>query len=270
MNRSTSYLPLLKQVRSIAVRAGIATLKHYKKATLKTYQKHDQSPLTEADLESHKIIEKGLLKIDSKIPIISEEADLPSIKKRLKWNTFWLVDPLDGTKEFIKQNGEFTINIALIKNRTPVLGVVYAPTKQITYYGALGVGSKIKRADQYPKKITSSLHRGKKYRVVVSRSHPSEKLSEYLKQFDSVQTILVGSSLKLCYVADGSADVYPRFGPTMEWDVAAGDAVFRYATQKHHRANASPLIYNKQNLKNGSFILSSIPKNELPAFTHDE
>lgn len=254
---------ILDQIRQIAEEAGRATLKYYGE-NLRIQIKEDDSPLTMADLASHTVICEGLKQLDSSIPVISEEADLPDTDKRLRWDRFWLVDPLDGTKEFIKQNGEFTVNIALIEGGIPTHGVVNVPVQNRSYFGASGVGSTILGKGAEPIKITANCSQKESYKVVISRSHPSDNLAAYLKLFSKAETVPVGSSLKMCYVADGTADVYPRFGPTMEWDVAAGDAVFRYATEAADKTNNSPLTYNKATLKNSSFILSAIPPQYLP------
>lgn len=231
--------------------------------------KADHSPLTKADKAAHQVIANALSV--TQFPLLSEEgADIP-YKQRRKWGTFWLVDPLDGTKEFIKRNGEFTVNIALIEKGVPVLGVIYVPVLKMLYYGSLEEGafklidvssrsqpssSEIRaRAQRMP---ISMAHQG--IVVVASRSHMTEETRFFIdnlrKQGKPVTMISSGSSLKFCLVAEGSADVYPRFAPTMEWDTAAGHAIVRASgCQVYQSDEKSPLRYNKEDLHNPWFIV---------------
>ena len=189
------------------------------------------------------------------IPILSEEGQEINYSDRKEWNLFWLIAPLDGTKEFIKRNGEFTVNIALIENGQPIAGVVYAPTKNTFWYGARDIGSFIIKGDTSPKKISVIDNVDKAIKIVSSRSHPSKKLQKYLDRFENHEILNMGSSLKICLVADGSAHIYPRLGPTMEWDSGAGHAVLRYAGGSlTDTTTGEELIYNKQNLLNPDFI----------------
>ena len=223
--------------------------------------KTDSSPLTLADTAAHKIIVKGLRELTPDIPIISEEAVLPEFSERSKWPMYWLVDPLDGTKEFVNRNGEFTVNIALIAENVPLVGVVCVPVQDRTYigntstmdarvYGAAGERQvKSRRFSEKPTDI----------KVVASRSHVSNELRAYLKSIDEifsgVEMISMGSSLKLCALADAEADIYPRLGPTSEWDIAAAHAVLVAAGGQIYVSDGSPLTYNmKEDILNPNFI----------------
>lgn len=215
----------LEQLCQIAKKAGTAILEVYN-GEIAVETKSDNSPLTAADKASHQVIAAGLEALTPEIPILSEEGkDIP-YQERKNWRRFWLVDPLDGTKEFIKRNGEFTVNIALIEGGAPVLGVVYVPVQDKLYVGVVGQGAYVQQADAQPEPIqvrTPDAQAG--LTVVMSRSHPSPELAEYLKNIEVAEALPVGSSLKLCVVAEGRADLYPRLGPTMEWDTGAGQAV---------------------------------------------
>jgi len=248
----------LKKVIAIAQKAGSKIMEIYNRPEtvgFKVTTKSDHSPLTEADLSAHTVIVEELSKLTPGIPIISEESQLPDYNERSEWNSFWLVDPLDGTKEFIKRNGEFTVNIALIEEGVPVLGVVYAPAKKLLYFAEMASGSFKQVGEEEATRIFSSkADSSVPLRMIESRSHGSEALETYLKEnnLKIKERISSGSSIKICLVAEGKADFYPRMAPTMEWDVAAGDAIYRYScTQGIH---SSGIIYNKPNLKNESFI----------------
>lgn len=248
---------MLKEIIGVAKEAGAAILEYYdKEEDVEVSRKEDDSPLTKADLASHRVIMEGLKKIDPETPVISEESGIPDHKERQKWSKFWIVDPLDGTKEFIKKNGEFTVNIALIDEGIPVLGVVYVPDKETTYYATKGEGAFKQEGVESPERIYSEpAQKGEALVAMQSRSHGSEKLIEQLseKGLEIKETIPAGSSLKFCLVAEGKADIYPRMGPTMEWDVAAGDCVYRYSAREG--AHYSPLTYNKPDLKNDGFLI---------------
>ncbi|WP_158738678.1 3'(2'),5'-bisphosphate nucleotidase CysQ [Alteribacillus sp. YIM 98480] len=231
--------------------------------------KEDESPLTIADERAHYIIKTKLEQKYPHIPILSEEGNHLSYDKRASWEKFWLVDPLDGTKEFIKKNGEFTVNIALIEGETPVFGVIYAPAMDMLYAGDKDKGAvKIEKAS-HNKNINTLFEHGtvlpvstqndQKVSVVASRSHMSEETKQFIqkleKEYDEVETISAGSSLKLCLVAEGKADFYPRYAPTMEWDTGAGHAIVEAAggivTNVEEK---KPLVYNKKELKNPWFL----------------
>ena len=217
-------------------------------------RKSDGSPVTAADRASHECIARGLRRLGPSIPIVSEEGDVPSYAVRRTWNRFWLVDPLDGTKEFVSGNGEFTVNIALIEGGVPTLGVVIAPALELTYAAARGLGAWRQAGDEVREQLSSPAPCERTVtRVVESRSHPGARLDDYIRSLGPVERVQLGSSLKFCRVADGSADVYPRFVPAMEWDVAAGDCIMRYAGGGE--AHPSPFTYNTDSLRVEGFIV---------------
>jgi len=260
-----------------AKRAGEAILEVYD-SDFAVEQKDDKSPLTLADKRSHEIIEKILEQTvtanNSTVPILSEEGKEIPYDERIKWEYFWLVDPLDGTKEFIKRNGEFTVNIALIHKHKPVLGIIYIPVKDVFYFATINFGAyklensgiltenlSIEELIDKSQKLPLNSNDKTTLTVIGSRSHTSEEFTEFVKQLnqkhENVEFISSGSSLKLCLVAEGKADVYPRFGPTMEWDTAAGQAIVEQAKGTVMEAETNePLNYNKSNLLNPFFIVS--------------
>lgn len=256
---------LYLKVAQLAEEAGQKIMDIYAR-DFAVYDKADESPLTEADLAAHKHIVAGLERL-SDLPILSEEsADQVSWQERKNWQRFWLVDPLDGTKEFIKKNGEFTVNIALIDSGKPVFGVVYAPALNVTYIGSIEDGAIKKTAEGESKISPSPLKEGQTWIVVGSRSHPSEETQTLLDSLDGdVEMIPMGSSLKLCLVAEGKAHLYPRLGPTSEWDTAAAQAVVESAggnVFEYHNGDleslTQPLRYNqKESVLNPYFVVSA-------------
>lgn len=243
----------LVRLTELAVEAGKATLVHYH-AGVAVQQKGDKGPVTAADIAAHGIIVSALAAWDAAIPIVSEEGEIPGPEVRSGWTRFWLVDPLDGTKEFIQRNGEFTVNIALIEHGVPVLGVIYAPALDLLYYAGEGLGSWKREAGGAPVRIVSRPPLPQHaLRVAESRSHPSKELEAYLQTIPVAERVPAGSSLKFCWVAEGKADIYPRLGPTMEWDVAAGDCIFRNSGERKPRH--SELVYNQPELKNQGFVI---------------
>jgi len=192
--------------------------------------KDDSSPLTQADLASHHCIVDGLSKLTPQIPVLSEESSEDEKLNRMSWETYWLIDPLDGTKEFVKKNGEFTVNIALVINHQPIFGVVYAPALDVTYWGDKSSGA-FKVQGNIEKSITvrSRPASSADWIVVGSRSHQSDEFKSFMHNYDDAEIISMGSSLKLCLVAEGKADLYPRLGLTSEWDTAASQAVVEAA-----------------------------------------
>jgi len=228
---------------AIARRAGQAILNIYE-SDFSVETKADDSPLTAADRASHELICKELREITPDIPIWSEESATISFNTRSLWSEFWLVDPLDGTKEFIKRNGEFTVNIALIRDNEPVLGVVHVPVHDRDYYGFEGGGSFLAEKDGYPAPISVRKPVASPRRVVGSRSHRGSSLESYLANLGEHIMVPMGSSLKLCLVAAGDADVYPRLGPTSEWDTAAAQAVVENAGGKVVDLDGKRLTYN--------------------------
>lgn len=247
------------QLRSAAIglarEAGRATMTYYdapEDAGVRA--KADQSPVTLADEVAHRILVEGLHRLDPATPVVSEEAAAADFEARRGWRRFWLVDPLDGTKEFIKRRAEFTVNLGLIENGEPVFGIVLAPALDLLYWAVKGEGAWREEKGGAPERIYSTVPApGAPLTVVESLSHPSAELEEYLKTIPVARRVKAGSSLKFCWVAEGKADVYPRLGPTMEWDVAAGDCVYRQSGRDGERP--SPLTYNKPDLRNSSFVI---------------
>lgn len=246
---------LLAKVVQLAQQAGDAILSVYGEQFEVTH-KTDQSPITVADLRAHEIISKGLLALTPELPLLSEEDSDISYEQRQQWTRYWLVDPLDGTKEFVSRNGEFTVNIALIDDHVPVLGVVHAPVTSTTYTGAVGVGA-FKQVDgQTPEPLRVRSPADSPLRIVGSRSHRGDTLDQYLPKLAPYELVAVGSSLKFCFVAEGSADFYPRFGPTSEWDTAAAQAVVEAAGGEVVKTNGERLRYNtKADLLNPHFLV---------------
>lgn len=252
---------MIDKIIEIAINAGNAILEIYKQ-DFTVELKSDDSPLTLADKTANEIIINGLKTINNSIPIISEENKLIDFSERKNWTKCWIVDPLDGTKEFIKKNGEFTVNIALVEYGIPVLGVVHVPAQNITYYAEKNNGSyKIENGNSTQLKIRRLAEDGV-LKIVGSRSHQTPELLAYVEQqktkFANVEFVAAGSSLKFCLLAEGKADVYPRLGPTMEWDTCAGQIVATEAGAEVLRFdNNEPLLYNRENLLNPFFIVKN-------------
>ena len=245
---------LRSAVTGLAREAGRATMTYYNGAAVGVREKDDRSPVTLADEVAHGLLVDGLRRLDPSTPIISEEAEAASFETRRGWSRFWLVDPLDGTKEFIKHRAEFTVNVALIEHGEPVLGVVLAPALDLLYWAVKGEGAWREEKARPAERIYSTAPRpGAPLTVVESLSHPSPELEEYLHTVPVARRVKAGSSLKFCWVAEGRADIYPRLGPTMEWDVAAGDCIYRQSGRDGERP--SPLTYNKPDLRNTSFVI---------------
>ena len=268
-----------------AIAAGDAILQVYHSANFKVEEKADSSPLTLADRRSHDVIMKHLSAFD--IPILSEEGQSVSYEKRKNWDTFWLIDPLDGTKEFIKKNGEFTVNIAMIRDHKPVAGVIFVPDRDILYFASDKIGSyradfslisdlvNSQRLDETGSSQTEEMLTGiinqsvklpvddstdRPFAIAGSRSHSTPELEAFVedkrREYGEVEFISAGSSLKLCLVAEGRADIYPRTGPTMEWDTAAGQAIVENAGGKVFQYDTEQqLEYNKENLLNPWFVV---------------
>ena len=220
--------------------------------------KKDLSPITAADKLSHNIITERLKTLTPEIPILSEEnCDIP-YKIRSQWTQYWLVDPLDGTKEFIKKNGEFTVNIALIENNNPIFGIIHIPVTNETYWGSQVNGTFYSTENNDAEQISVSDNYQNPMRIVASRSHPSEMLNSLLEKIIDYEIIEIGSSIKFCLIASGQADCYPRFGPTSEWDTAAGEAIVRFAGGQIVTTNGNSIKYNlKGNYLNPNFIVSN-------------
>ena len=273
-----------------AIEAGQAILQVYHSADFKVEKKADKSPLTLADKRAHEVIMQHLSQFD--LPILSEEGKNIPYDERKNWDTFWLVDPLDGTKEFIKKNGEFTVNIAMISKNKPVAGVVFVPDKNLLYFASGEIGSfkvdtgqiadllsgksgnndrpldlsETEAADMLSALIGRSTNlpvnqsTNQPYTIAGSRSHSTPELEAFVeekrKEHGEVEFISAGSSLKLCLVAEGRADIYPRTGPTMEWDTGAGQAIVEFSGGKVYQYDTTePLLYNKENLLNPWFVV---------------
>lgn len=251
-----------------SIEAGQEILQIYESKDFNIVKKGDDSPLTSADIKSNSVINKYLA--STGIPLISEENKQIDYDEREAWETCWIVDPLDGTKEFIKRNGEFTVNIALIKNSAPIMGVIYVPVKHTIYYAdgkkawkqvEISDFASFEHSDSSeikPKKVE------RKIRIVGSRSHMNEQtenfISNLIKEYDKeIEVVSRGSSLKFCLVAEGEADIYPRFSPTMEWDTAAGQAICKSVGLKVlDRETGNEMKYNRKNLLNNHFLVSAL------------
>ncbi len=260
---------LLGVLCDLVISAGEASLVHYEKPDLVVMTKGDESPLTEADLEADRIICAGLKKAYSNIPIVSEER-CNTHKFRTGYEPFFLVDPIDGTKEFLGKNGEFTINIALIENKIPVAGAVYAPALGRLFFAAVGVGA-FERSNGSERKLNCSRGRNDKLLAMASRSHIKPEVAEFLKLNDIENCVGAGSSLKFCLLAANEAHIYPRFGPTMEWDTAAGHIVLVAAGGSVKTLDGKDMLYGKRDFRNSEFIAAvsgveyDLPIRETPA-----
>jgi 3'(2'), 5'-bisphosphate nucleotidase len=252
-------MDLIDSIVTIAREAGERILEIYAREDFGTTAKADDSPLTLADRAANELIVTRLAELEPALPIVTEESESAPYAERAGWNRFWLVDPLDGTKEFIKRNGEFTVNIALIEAGLPVLGVVHTPVLGITYYAAAGKGAFKREGHADPQPIAVSDYRSAGLKVVASRSHAGELMPRFLEALGDPQCISKGSSLKLCLVADGSANLYPRFGPTMEWDIAAAHAVVNEAGGSLVAIDGGPVTYGKEDMHNPFFVVAGRP-----------
>jgi 3'(2'), 5'-bisphosphate nucleotidase len=252
-----------------ALEAGKAILEIYQSGVFDVQVKGDNSPLTKADLASHQKIVAYLEKTN--IPILSEEGKAIPYTERKGWKQLWIVDPIDGTKEFIKRNGEFTVNIALIENNQPSIGVIFVPVTKDLYFSTREKGAFKLSVDLENYNVTTIVSKGNKlplkretetFTIVASRSHMSQETAAYVQEMrmkhGDVKLISKGSSLKLCMVAEGQADCYPRFAPTMEWDTAAGQAICEHAGFKViDWKTKEPMLYNREELLNHWFLVKS-------------
>lgn len=254
---------LLEKVVEVAVAAGREILEIYDHSDFSVEVKGDGSPLTQADRRAHKLIVARLAKLTPDIPVLSEESPQGVFEARRSWNTMWLVDPLDGTKEFVKRNGEFTVNIALLKDGKPVLGVVHTPVKDINHFAETGNGAYRSEAAQASKRIAVRKLDPEHAVMVASRSHAGPAVEAYrdnlAQQVQKLDLASMGSSLKLCLVAEGQADIYPRLGPTSEWDTAAAHCVVEAAGGSVTRIDGTALSYNKENILNPWFLVGGDP-----------
>ena len=259
------HAPVIVALLDIVRAAGEEILAVYRGSDFAVRSKADDSPLTEADLRAHRVIADGLKALRPALPILSEESTPPPFAERQGWSRYWLVDPLDGTKEFIERNGEFTVNIALIERGEPVLGLVGVPAQGVVFVGDCRGG----KTDAYRldadgrTELRTKPMRGDAIRVVASRRHGGERLAAYMETLAGrflVSKVAIGSSLKLCILAEGGADLYPRLGPTSEWDIAAAHAVLRAAGGDLMRCDGGAMRYNaKESLLNPHFLAIADP-----------
>jgi 3'(2'), 5'-bisphosphate nucleotidase len=262
------YKKELELAIEAAIAAGKEILEIYHSEDFSIEEKADKSPLTLADKNAHNTIMEYLSKLE--IPVLSEEGRAIPYSERKDWDLLWVVDPLDGTKEFIKRNGEFTVNIALIKNNTPIMGVIYVPVKNTLYFGLENLGSyKIENCNESDYNIDRLIKKAQKlpierdsqkYVVVGSRSHMSPETESYVTELQEkhgeIEIVSMGSSLKICLVAEGVANEYPRFAPTMEWDTAAGQGIVQAAGKTIiDFKTKQPMVYNRENLLNNWFLV---------------
>jgi 3'(2'), 5'-bisphosphate nucleotidase len=246
---------LLEAVADIARRAGREILEVYAAGATELRAKADASPLTAADLASHRLIVAALAELTPGLPVLSEESAEAPFTERADWQRYWLVDPLDGTREFLSRNGEFTVNIALIDGHAPTLGVVHAPVAGASYLGVVDEGAWRQQGQQPAQPIHAARRSGSPLRVVGSRSHRGDSLDTFLTRIGEHRLLAMGSSLKFCLVAEGAADVYPRLGPTCEWDTAAAHAVLAAAGGTVSDLDGAPLRYNTRvELRNPFFV----------------
>lgn len=253
----------INEITKIAAAAGKKILEIYHSSLsnneLEVEWKGDSSPLTAADRAAHQVITQSLLDLYPDTPCLSEEGKSIPFRERSSWNRFWMIDPLDGTKEFIKRNGEFTVNIALIEDNKPIIGVVHVPVSGYTYYAKIKQGAFLKKPDGMPQRLETQIYDENEdnQTIVSSRSHLSPETAAFIQKFRNPILISMGSSLKFMLVAEGKANVYPRFGPTMEWDTAAAQIIVEEAGGYVAIENTDkPLTYNKENLLNPHFIVT--------------
>lgn len=254
---------LLSEITRIAAEAGREIMIVFESA-YDVEEKADGSPLTTADRHAHDLICDRLDALTPEIPLVSEESIGLDTDERLAWARLWLVDPLDGTKEFIQRNGEFTVNIALIEQGQPVLGVVHTPTRRVSYFAAHRKGAWRQTEDHAPEKIRTQPYRGGAARMAASRSHSGQPVERFRAALEAhsgqpVQAVAMGSSLKICLVAEGQADVYPRLGPTSEWDIGAAHCVLNEAGGSILDCDGNRLVYNKREMRNPWFIAVGDP-----------
>lgn len=252
-------LGLAEQTLAVAEEAGRAIMEVYREEEFGVTLKGDDSPLTRADLAAHRIIVDRLFSLGDGWPILSEESTSVPYATRKTWDRYWLVDPLDGTKEFINRRDQFTVNIALIEHGRPILGVVTAPALAREWLAAAGLGAyAVEQGELRPIEV-GHWNEGP-LRIVASKSHATPELERFLSAVDiPAERISIGSSLKFCLVAEGEADLYPRLGPTMEWDTAAAHAIVTEAGGRVEDLTGAPLTYNKENLLNPFFMVTGSP-----------
>lgn len=272
MSRADDPCTYLPQIKAIAADAGARILEVYQRP-FTVAAKEDGSPLTEADRAAHRLIVTQLSALTPDVPLLSEESGAIDFGVRGKWTRFWLVDPLDGTKEFVKRNDEFSVNIALVDHGRPVLGVVLAPVLDVLYWACAGEKAFKRSSDGSVRQINARRYAGGKATVAVSRSHPGERLAGFLQSMTQregePETLAMGSAVKICLVAEGAADAYPRFGPTSEWDTAAAQCVLEAAGGRLTDFRMRPLTYNKRSLLNPWFLASGVGDYDWTVHLHD-
>ncbi len=258
-------LKLLMPVLRIAEQAAVVISDIYHKK-YSIMEKSDHSPVTDADLASHQIIKEALLLLTPELPLISEEGTEPPFDERQQWQSYWLVDPLDGTREFINRTDEFVINIALITNNKPVLGVIYAPVTGVIYYAVQGYGAFKKNKDEEPQRIKSKIWDGGKIKIAASRRSSNRHYQNLKKCLNDYETIIRGAALKSCLIAEGAADLYVRYGETSEWDTAAAQIILDEAGGALMTWDGLPLQYNcTSSLINKSFIVVGDRRHDWPS-----
>lgn len=264
----TENIQYLAPVRDIADQAGRAILDVYH-GNIEVEHKEDDSPLTAADLAAHDVIQKGLSELSPDIPQLSEEGSDIAFETRQQWSRYWLIDPLDGTKEFINRNGQFTVNIALIEDGIPVLGVVLAPDLETSWYAAESIGA-YKSTHEGDQKLATVTANTNCPRVLTSKSHRGEDVDALLARMPDFEPISMGSSLKFCVIAEGEADFYPRLGPTSEWDTGAGHAILRIAGGDVIDTDGSHLRYNqKESILNPYFLAYGDTSHDWAQYLND-
>lgn len=258
---------LLPEVIAIAKDAGAKIMDIYE-TEFDVTQKQDNSPLTAADMAAHRAIVAGLKRLTPELPVLSEESASVPFSERSTWNRYWLVDPLDGTREFIKRNGEFTVNIALIDRSEPVIGVIYTPVTQLCFYAARGLGAFKTNHDNKPQRLQTQKKSGDVVKVAGSRSHRGDSLNSFLEKIGPHEMLSMGSSLKFCLVAEGKVDIYPRLGPTSEWDTAAAQCIVEEAGGEVVNMQRQSMRYNtKESLLNPNFlVIADRAYNWMPYF----
>ncbi|HAH99607.1 MAG TPA: 3'(2'),5'-bisphosphate nucleotidase [Verrucomicrobiales bacterium] len=249
---------MIDDIRRIAAEAGNAIMKTYD-GPAQVETKRDDSPITQADRAAHNCIVDALTELTPDIPVLSEESEDISTEKRMSWNRFWLVDPLDGTKEFIKKTGQFTVNIALIENGQSTLGVVLAPASGLEYFANRSTGAFKRLGQTKPTAIHVSEIDKEKLRIVASRDHAGPQVAAMLEKLPGAELVSMGSSLKFCLVAEGKADLYPRFVPTMEWDTGAAQCILEEAGGAVCTLDGYRLAYGKKDPRNPSIIAAGHP-----------
>ncbi len=267
---SMMHESIVSLVKHLVEKVGRNVAKHYANQTqLFVSTKADNSPVTQADLDAHAALVAGLTKISPDVPVLSEEGAHPDLTARKKWQRYWLVDPIDGTQEFLRKNEEFTVNVALIEKNTPTLGVIYNPMSQIFYYAEFGRGAFKQVADGEISAIKVKTNLSQPLSVVISRRHGLHPLRDALEKLDGYQMTKMGSSQKFGVVAEGLVDLYPCLGQTSEWDTAAGQCILEAAGGKVIDLNGKPLVYNKtQSLLNNGFLAVSAAEYDWLAHFH--